>query len=349
MSAKSKDNLDWWSNGSGANPPKREGAKPKPPKKSGAKRSMPLFVRLLINVVIIGLMVVLGSVAAHYILLSITRHGEQMSVPKFEFMSIYDAQRLAEERGLNLIISDSVYAPRYEGGLVLEQNPAPEVMVKSGRSIYVTINALNREMVVVPYVAGRSLRQAKNMLEVAGLTIDKLVYEPDLATNYVLSQSFEEKTISKRDSLLAPRGSGVVLNVGVNQADNSVVVPQLIGMSLYEARSILQLSGLNIGEVSRTSEGDMDNEKLAMVMSQSIAADSNRELGDYVSFAITTERELVDSALKEMEEAHLLEQQMLAEEQASLDSINRASGEFGLDKEETKLPEGGSGFKDLFD
>ena len=50
----------------------------------------------------------------------------------------------------------------------------------------------------MPYVAGRSLRQAKNMLEVAGLGIEQIVYRPDLATNYVLEEYADGKRISEK-------------------------------------------------------------------------------------------------------------------------------------------------------
>lgn len=377
-SKKIEDKLNWWGKKGqdGATttttttstptpiptPAKRTQTKPKPTRATGApkttkttdKKGLPLYARLMINMGVIAVAIVLGSVVAHYLLLSITRHNTQTAVPQFEMMSIYDAEQLAEESGLTLVINDSVYVQRYEGGLVLEQNPASEVMVKPGRAIYITINALNREMVAIPYVAGRSLRQAKNMLEVAGLSIGKLIYEPDLATNYVLSQSFGNQEVMKNDSLFAPRGSGIILHVGLNAADNSVEIPQLIGMSLYEARSILHLSGLNVGDVSRTSEVDSDNEKMALVVSQNVISGREASLGDYVSFVITTDRELVDRVLKEIDEAHRLEQQMLIEEQALIDSMNRAATELGVDiggEEESKqsLPAGGSGFEDLFD
>lgn len=86
--------------------------------------------------------------------------------------------------------------------------------MKPGRKVYVTINSYRQKMVTVPYVAGRSLRQAKNMLEVAGLGIEQIVYRPDLATNYVLEEYADGKRVSEKSRVQLEAGSGVTLYVG---------------------------------------------------------------------------------------------------------------------------------------
>ncbi|MFR9620370.1 MAG: PASTA domain-containing protein [Rikenellaceae bacterium] len=355
-SFKPEDKLGWWGDKSDTSserpkPKSKTASKPKSKSTSkGAKLRFPFGVRVFIHLSIIVLLVGVLSVVSHYLLLSVTRHNAHTSVPHFESMLIGEAQELAEQRGLNLVINDSVYVQIYEGGLVLEQNPLPGVEVKPGRTVYVTINALQREMVEVPYVAGRSLRQAKNMLEIAGLMIGELVYEPDLATNYVLSQSYNGSKISDGEELRVPRGSGIVLNVGINQGADSVVVPQLIGMSLYEARSALLVSGLNVGRVGRDSDVTVESEKLAQVVSQSIEAERRLPLGSRVAFSITLDGERVKRVLESIDEALALEQKMIAEEQALQDSLNRLATDMGVVEQEVEVakPSGGSGFEDLF-
>ena len=94
----------------------------------------------------------------------ITRHGTHRTVPNFMGVKIAEAQRIAESSKLQIIINDSLFVPAYEGGVVLDQLPKGGVEVKAGRKVYVTINSFREKMVQVPYVAGRSLRQATNML-----------------------------------------------------------------------------------------------------------------------------------------------------------------------------------------
>ena len=138
---------------------------------------------ILWNMTLIAAMFVVIS-GVLYLALNIgTRHGMRLKVPDFTGLALSDAQYYASERGLNLIINDSLYVPAYPGGMVLEQLPKGGVKVKKGRKIYLTINSFAQKKLPLPYVAGRSLRQAKNMLEGAGFGIESLEYVEDIATN----------------------------------------------------------------------------------------------------------------------------------------------------------------------
>ena len=98
-----------------------------------------------------------------------TRHGKSIVVPNFVGMDISEAEREAERMDLRIVVQDSIFDSDVAGGVVVEQLPRHgdkrAVEVKPGRKIYLTINAYNRRMVTVPYVAKQSLRQAKNQLE----------------------------------------------------------------------------------------------------------------------------------------------------------------------------------------
>lgn len=118
--------------------------------------------------IIVCVLLVLG-VATHLLLLLGTRHSAHRTVPDLTGIPLEEALGEARRQGLEIIVNDSLYVPAYDGGVVLDQLPEKGVGVKPGRKVYVTINSYRQKMVTVPYVAGRSLRQAKNMLEVAGL------------------------------------------------------------------------------------------------------------------------------------------------------------------------------------
>ena len=160
-----------------------------------------------------------------------TRHGARRTVPDLEGVVLGDAERLAGDNDLKLIVNDSLYVPAYQGGVVLDQLPEKGVEVKPGRTIYVTINSFSQKRVPVPYVAGRSLRQAKNMLEIAGLEIAELVYRPDMATNYVLEEYWDGKPVLADSKVMAEMGSGVTLHVGVS-GYATTVVPNLAGVDI---------------------------------------------------------------------------------------------------------------------
>ena len=170
---------------------------------------------ILYHLVVVAL-VFLGLAIASCIAMALgTRHSSRRTVPDFVGLQLNDANYFAERRDLNIIINDSLYVSAYPGGVVLDQLPKGGVVVKPGRKIYVTINSSRQRMVSVPYVAGRSLRQAKNMLETAGLTIDHLEYAEDIATNYVLAEYVNGEEVLEESNMQAEKGSGVVLRVGI--------------------------------------------------------------------------------------------------------------------------------------
>ncbi len=112
-----------------------------------------------------GVLVFVGISAV--VLAIITRHGQQKPVPDFIGTPISDVERIARRANLEIEIIDSIYAPIYGGGVVIEQVPGAGTEVKKGRRIFVTITSHQQKMVPVPFVTGLSLRQAKNMIEMA--------------------------------------------------------------------------------------------------------------------------------------------------------------------------------------
>ncbi len=258
---------------------------------------------LLYNAVLI-LMVFVGVAVVAYVAMALgTRHGMKRTVPDFTGLLLSDAEYYGSRRGLELIVNDSLYVPAYPGGIVLDQLPKGGVDVKSGRKIYVTINSFRQKQVALPYVAGRSLRQAKNMLENVGLEIKELIYVDDIATNYVLAQFCGGEEILPTTSKKVEKGSGVTLRVGVTGGYGTAVVPRVVGRQLFEAKGKLWEMGLNVGEVHYDEGITMLNRNDARVYRQSIAQGSEAALGARVALHLTLDAELVAKSEAESERA----------------------------------------------
>ena len=282
-------------------------------------KSRPILWNLtLIAVVLISLLVL------SYIALAVgTRHGMRRTVPDFTGLGLKDAQYYAEKRGLKLIINDSLYVPAYPGGMVLEQLPKGGVDVKEGRKIYITINSFAQKKLPMPYVAGRSLRQAKNMLEGAGFGIEHLEYVEDIATNYVLAQYLGGVEVTAESDIKIEKGTGVVLKVGVSPDQNMTTVPRLLGRKLFEAKGKLWEQGLNVGEVTYDEGITLLNEDDARVCRQSTLQSSQLPLGSKVSIHLTLDKEVVAAATAEAERA--LAEALKQREKA--DSLARAEAD----------------------
>ncbi len=287
---------------------------------------------ILYHLVVIAL-VFLGLAVASFIVMALgTRHSAKRTVPDVVGLRLGDAEYFAGRRDLKIIINDSLHVASYPGGVILDQLPKGGVVVKPGRKVYVTINSVRQRMVAVPYVAGRSLRQAKNMLETAGLTIDHLEYVEDLATNYVLGEVVDGVEVLE-DSLVVhtEMGNGVTLRVGVAPNNTATSVPQVIGRSLHEAKSRLWESGLNVGEIEFDGDMDISDRNRAKVYQQSALVDEPLTYGERVSLRLTTDAERVESAIAEVERQVIERERLKMEadsiakaEQRLLDSIANA-------------------------
>lgn len=282
-------------------------------------RSNPILWNLtLIAVVLIALIVL------SYIALAVgTRHGMRRRVPDFTGLTLKDAQYYASQKGLKIIVNDSLYVPAYPGGMVLEQLPKGGVDVKEGRKIYLTINSFAQKKLPMPYVAGRSLRQAKNMLEGSGFGIERLEYVEDMATNYVLGQYLGGVEITAESNIKIEKGTGVVLKVGVSPTQNSTTVPRLIGRKLFDAKSKLWEQGLNVGDVTYDEGITLLNQDDARVCRQSVLQSSELTLGTKVSMHLTLDKEVVARATEEAEAA--VEQALRQREVA--DSLARVTAD----------------------
>lgn len=304
---------------------------------------------LLWNLALIAAIILAMAVAAHILMQLGTRHGARRTVPDLSGVQLDQAQRIARKHDLQLHINDSLFVPAYEGGIVLDQLPEGGVEVKPGRTVYITINSSRQKMVPVPYVAGRSLRQAKNMLEIAGLEIAELVYRPDMATNYVLEEYCEGKPVTPATRMEAEMGSGVTLYVGVESGHGMTVVPRLVGLPLMQAKGRLWELGLNVGNVDFDEGVNLLNQKEARVYVQIPGAERSAALGSKVGLRLTLDEQKVDKLRTEAEKQAqaAAEERRLAEQQRA-DSLAQAALEEASAEpaEEQPADNGNEGFFD---
>lgn len=251
------------------------------------------------NLVLAFCAIIVFGFVANLLLNLFTRHGQIREVPDLSGMTIDEAKHAGKGASLRIEINDSLYVPAYPGGVILEQNPEAGAKVKSGRRVFVTINSYNQKMVTIPYVTGYSLRQAKSNLEMAGLEIDKLIYQSDLATNNVLEERYNGRIIRPGNKVQAEMGSGITLVVGLGSEDAVQAVPRLAGFSAREAKSRLWEAGFNVGRIKRDAEINLLNEKEAHVCAQSPAAGTRLGLGTSVDFTLTLDEKKIEEGLKQ--------------------------------------------------
>lgn len=206
------------------------------------------IVRNLLVAFIIAVVLLLGAM----IFLNVaTQHNRELAVPDFRGMTEQEAVAAAEEAGIRVEVIDSVYSNRNRGK-VKSHTPEPGTMVKKGRRVLLTMNAVNARTVTVPNLVGYSLRQAIPEIDQRGLVLGRLTYKSDLATNNVLQQMYKGRPVTPGTQVEAE--SVIDLVVGLNPDDDETRIPDVTGLNADAAVKTLHDSYLNVRRINYDSE-----------------------------------------------------------------------------------------------
>jgi beta-lactam-binding protein with PASTA domain len=134
----------------------------------GKFKSGYLLGHLLAMVVVI----ILLCIGVWYGLRVYTHHGEGIRIPDLTGMNSLEARRLLEQNGLDMVVNDSGYNKRMPSDCVLAQLPAAGLLVKTGRTVYVTVNSLHSPRLPLPdLIDNSSYREAQARLQAIGFRL----------------------------------------------------------------------------------------------------------------------------------------------------------------------------------
>lgn len=174
-----------------------------------------------------------------------THHGQAITVPNLTGLTIEEADDVTSSRRLNFEVIDSIFASDMPRGTVVKQNPKPNSKVKVKRRIFITMNAVNPEKVMMPNLVTLSDRQAILALENRGLKLGNISYRPDFAINSVLQQNYNGSVIE--EGTLIEKGEEIDLVLGMGLSNETTNIPDLQGMNLEKAKTAISNRYLNFG------------------------------------------------------------------------------------------------------
>ena len=151
-----------------------------------------------------------------------THHGEGIKVPKVEGMLYANAHSLITEDGLNIVVSDSGYNKRLPANCILSQNPGAGTMVKSGHTIYVTVNSPSSPSFAIPDVVDNSsYREAEARLMALGfkLTPPQLV---DGEKDWVYGILCRGRRVSSGDHMSIEDPLTLIIGSGSYESDEDI-------------------------------------------------------------------------------------------------------------------------------
>ena len=193
---------------------------------------------------LIGLgIIILVILILDFIILPIYVSEPEVSVPNVVGMQYEDAINTLEQDGFEPVISDTSYGVSLPIGRIFLQKPEANKIVKEGRKIYLFISG-GDQVISVPSLKGKNISDARLALERVGLKIGKI---EEVASSHpkdmIFDQQFAEGTKLRK-------GQNVGVTVSIGKGGGDIIVPDLIGKSLTEAKRILGDSTLSIGKVN---------------------------------------------------------------------------------------------------
>jgi serine/threonine-protein kinase len=193
----------------------------------------------------------IGFVIFNFLLMPwIVHQGKEIEVPELVGKTLPEVQELLKSKELTYEVYDERPDTLWPQGYVMEQRPNAGTVVKAGRMVSLVVST-GPQRLRVPYLYGLSLDQAENIAENLGLKVVKV--------ETLASDSFPEGRICRvfpEPTTAVDKGSPLELGVSLG-GSGKITVPNLVGLKLVEAESVLTRSQLILGEVKEvTAEGD---------------------------------------------------------------------------------------------
>ncbi len=206
-----------------------------------------------------------------------TNHGETITVPNVEGMTIKDLEEFLVKRNLRYEVNDSSYTEDQPPLTVLKQYPMAGSKVKENRVIYISLNRVNPPSVPVPDLVDGSLINAEAVLRGNELKRGRIQLVRGPFLNLVKEMRYEGKKIEPGTRI--PKGSVIDLVVE-DGGSNTVPMPDVLGYTLEDAKIPIFGSNLNLGQIHLV--GDTLAVSPIVVLKQKPPAKENIKVGDVV-------------------------------------------------------------------
>ncbi len=204
-------------------------------------KSRTFFINLLAAVILVAVLLVITMQG----LKLYTHHGTSYPVPNFTGLSFEEAMVKAHEGNLKIEIIDSVYNKKFKPGEILDQQPVAHSEVKENRTIFITINSLQPETVILPKLTDISYRQAQVLVDNCGLFVGNISYQPSEYNDLVLEVQQDSVKIQAGDKII--KGTSIDLIIGRSKGNLKTPLPNLTGFTIEEAQVTLTDAKLNQG------------------------------------------------------------------------------------------------------
>ena len=205
--------------------------------------------RLILSIIV---MIFIFSIVAEYLVMPVyTRQNQNKVMMDVINRNLNDAIKLLKSENYRYEVSDTLYTNKFSLGTIIDQYPKPNTRVKSGRTVRLKI-AHPEKSVAIPNLIGQSRRSAELELNQMGLLIDTVYteYNPEYPNGTIAWQY--PKAGDRRK-----KGMGIQITVSKGMPPNFFQVPNLIGLSINQAKDLIFKSRLKVGKISYHQDQDL--------------------------------------------------------------------------------------------
>lgn len=200
---------------------------------------------------------------------------QEVRVPNVIGLTYSDAAAQLQQKGFSAERGETRFHNAAPKGTVLDQTPAPGSREAANIRVTLVVSGGQR-YATIPGVIGMSRELALNALETAGFDVGEVTERPSNDPRGAVIDS------RPRPGTQAPMPSAVALVLSAGPT--TVIVPDLVGRPLTDARLLLRQVGLVSGDVTYT--GSAMTDAAAIIVSQSPPAGAQSASGSRVMLTV---------------------------------------------------------------
>lgn len=208
-------------------------------------------------------------------------------VPNIVGMNLEEAKEKIKKSKLQIEVEEERYDEEKEAGTIISQEPIykENYKIKEKSKIKVIVSS-GVKIVKVPKVTGKTLEEAKKLLEQEDL---KVVVEQEqskkIEAGYVISQD-----VSENAEIVA----GSTVTITVSTGIETSLVPNVVGKTEEEAKKMIEEAGLTLTTTLTSEDTTKDN---GVVLKQSLNAGDTVEKGANITITINKIEEFITGTI----------------------------------------------------
>jgi len=173
---------------------------------------------------------------------------EKVEVPDVRSATVERGRLILEGTELSLFVESEREDDSVPEGSIISQTPLPGSFVRRGTQIGVVVSKGERRL-VVPDLSSVPLEEARKRLEQDGFGVGNITEQSSdsIPKGSVIS------TFPSADSMVKERA---IIDVVLSSGKEEVLVPNVLGRRLAQAKEVLEKVGLRVGEINYICDED---------------------------------------------------------------------------------------------